>query len=259
MPAKDLLVNAPCWIDLTSSDPATVVPFYENLFGWNADVSGDPEYGGYTTFVKDGVSVAGLGGQMPGTTVSDVWNTYIASADAEATVAKAEAAGGRVLFPAMAVGDQGKMSLVADPGGAITGIWEADRHRGYGTWGEAGTPVWHEQFTRDYASVLPFYETVFGWTYGVLGDTDEFRYSQAVVDGDMIAGIMDASAFLHPEAPSNWRVYFGVEDTDAAVAKVVELGGTVVDDAEDSPFGRIAGVADPLGARFQIASIVPAP
>ena len=253
MPSKDFTVDAPCWIDLTSGDPGRVVPFYENLFGWHADVA--EEFGGYVTFVKDGVNVAGVGGQMPGTTVSNVWNTYIASSDADATARKVAEAGGQVLFPAMTVGDQGTMSLFTDPGGAVVGIWQADQHRGYGAWGEHGTPVWHEQFTRAYTASLPFYESVFGWTYEVLGDTDEFRYAQAIVDADMVAGIMDATPFLPPEAPSHWRVYFGVDDTDAAVAKVIELGGTVVDQPEDSPFGRVAGIADPLGARFQIASV----
>lgn len=256
MPVKNYLVDAPCWIDLTSSDHNRVIPFYESLFGWHADVSEDPDYGGYTTFVRNGVSIAGLGGQMPGTTVSDVWNTYIASDDADATVAKASEAGGEVLFPAMQIGDQGKMSLVLDAGGAVTGIWQAGEHRGYGAWGEHGTPVWHEQFTRDYAAALPFYESVFGWTYATLGDSDEFRYSQGIVAGDMVAGIMDGARILTEGSPSHWRVYFGVDDTDAAVEKVIELGGTLVDSPDDSPFGRIAGVTDPLGARFQIASII---
>ncbi|WP_089246724.1 VOC family protein [Rhodococcoides kyotonense] len=256
MPAKEYLVDAPCWVDLTSSDPSTVVPFYNGLFGWEADVSKEAEYGGYTTFFKDGVAVAGLGGQMPGTTVTNVWNTYIGSADANATVARATDAGGQVLCPAMQVGDQGTMALVVDAGGAIAGVWQPNRHRGYGLWGEHGTPVWHEQFTRGYRAALAFYESVFDWTYDVLGDTDEFRYSQGIVGGDMIAGIMDAEVFLPADVPSHWRLYIGVDDTDAAVEKVKDLGGTVVDAAEDSPFGRIAGIADPLGARLQIASIV---
>ncbi|RRQ25497.1 VOC family protein [Rhodococcus sp. Eu-32] len=256
MPAKDYRVDAPCWVDLTSSDPRTVVPFYNGLFGWEADVSKEAEYGGYTTFLKNDEPVAGLGGQMPGTTIANVWNTYIASADAEASVAKSVEAGAQVLCPAMQVGDQGTMALVVDAGGAVTGIWQADQHRGYGLWGEHGTPVWHEQFTHHYGAALEFYESVFGWTYGVLGDTDEFRYSQGFVAGGMVAGIMDADRYLQADVPSHWRLYFGVDDTDAAVEKVTALGGTVVDAAKDSPFGRIAGIADPLGARFQIASIV---
>ncbi len=254
MPTTELTVDAPCWIDLTSSDPGAVLSFYERLFGWQAD-SKDGDCRGYVTFSRDDVAIAGIGRQVPNTSRANVWNVYIATADADATVAKAAEAGGEITVEPSAVGEQGRMALVTDPGGALTGIWQACAHRGYGTWGERGTPVWHEQFTRDYEATLPFYETVFGWGYGILGDTDEFRYAQGVVDGDMVAGIMDASAILPDGVPSHWRVYFGVDDTDAAVAKVCELGGTVIDPAEDSPFGRIAGVADPLGARFQLASI----
>ncbi|MDJ0113120.1 VOC family protein, partial [Rhodococcus erythropolis] len=42
----------------------------------------------------------------------------------------------------------------------------------------------------------------------------------------------------------------------AAVAKVVEFGGSVLRDPEDTPFGRLASVADPLGAKFQISTIM---
>ena len=48
-------------------------------------------------------------------------------------------------------------------------------------------------------------------------------------DGDaQLAGIMDASGFLPDGVPAHWSVYFGVDDTDATLAKVVELGGSIV-------------------------------
>ena len=75
--------------------------------------------------------------------------------------------------------------------------------------------------------------------------------------GLLALALFGGCAILPEGVPSHWRVYFGVDDTDVAVAKVCELGGAVIDPAEDSPFGRVAGVADPLGARFQIASIDP--
>jgi uncharacterized protein len=43
-----------------------------------------------------------------------------------------------------------------------------------------------------------------------------------------------------------------VTDTDAAMAKVTELGGSVVRPAEDTPFGRIGAVADNQGAVFSL-------
>ena len=51
-------------------------------------------------------------------------------------------------------------------------------------------------------------------------------------------------------------MYFGVEDVDAALSTVTRLGGTVLDGPMDSPFGRLATVADPQGASFQIIQAV---
>ena len=43
--------------------------------------------------------------------------------------------------------------------------------------------------------------------------------------------------------PPHWRTYFAVDDLDATIAKVVELGGSVVTMPFDSPFGRMAVVS----------------
>jgi predicted enzyme related to lactoylglutathione lyase len=39
---------------------------------------------------------------------------------------------------------------------------------------------------------------------------------------------------------------------DARLARAVELGGSVVMPAEDTPYGRIATAADPTGAQFKL-------
>jgi len=97
-----------------------------------------------------------------------------------------------------------------------------------------------------------FYGDVFGWDARVVSDTPEFRLT-VLTDGDeTIAGIMDASAFLPADEPSQWKVYIKVTDTDAALARAVGLGGTVVSAAMDTPYGRLAEVADPTGARFKL-------
>ena len=46
MPAPTLVVGAPCWIDLYSSDPDKATKFYGELLGWTAQ---PPEegFGGY--------------------------------------------------------------------------------------------------------------------------------------------------------------------------------------------------------------------
>jgi hypothetical protein len=49
-------------------------------------------------------------------------------------------------------------------------------------------------------------------------------------------------------------VYFGTADTDKAVDLVTSQGGSVVRPASDSPYGRMAIVADNQGAVFSLIS-----
>ena len=67
-----------------------------------------------------------------------------------------------------------------------------------------------------------------------------------------LAGIMDAAAFLPDGVPAHWSVYWEVDDVDATVAKVQALGGAVVADAVDTPYGKLATVTDPAGAQFKL-------
>ena len=252
MPAREIApVGAPCWVDLMTSDPEGSKSFYGQLFGWTAEEPAG-EFGGYVNFTKDGVLVAGC---MPSTEempVTDVWSVYLASDDATKTVEAAGAAGGQVVVPAMDVGDLGTMAVVVDPGGATIGLWQPGLHKGFGVLAEPGTAAWFELLTRDYEAAVGFYRDVFQWDTHTAGDTPEFRYTTLGEGGGQLAGIMDAAAFLPEGVPAHWSVYFAAADTDAALATLVELGGSVVVAAEDTPYGRMATVADPNGAPFKI-------
>jgi predicted enzyme related to lactoylglutathione lyase len=183
----------------------------------------------------------------------DLWSVYLATEDAQATADAAVANGGQVLVPAMEVMQLGSMAVLADPGGAAIGAWQPGLHTGFAIFGETGTPTWFELHTRDYDASVQFYRDVFTWDTHVAGDTPEFRYT-TLGEGDPLAGIMDASAFLPDGVPANWSVYFGVDDTDAALAKTVHLGGAIILPAEDTPYGRLAQAADPTGALFKLVA-----
>ena len=43
-----------------------------------------------------------------------------------------------------------------------------------------------------------------------------------------------------------------VADPAANAAQVVELGGSIVMPPEDTPYGRLATVTDPMGAMFKL-------
>jgi uncharacterized protein len=252
MTARDSVINgAPCWVDLMTSDTQASREFYGAIFGWTAEEPNE-EHGGYFNFRKDGVRVAGCMSSQPGVPVTDVWSIYLATDDADKSVEAATAEGGQVLVPPMQVSELGTMAFIADPGGAGVGLWQPGTHCGFGVVDEPGTPSWFELHTRDYAAVVAFYRDVFRWETQAMGDTDEFRYSVLEHGGDQLAGVMDAAAFLPPNAPSCWSVYWAVADVDATARRVTELGGTVVHEPEQTPYGVLASVSDPRGAVFKL-------
>jgi predicted enzyme related to lactoylglutathione lyase len=254
MPTRDTApIGAPCWVDLMTSDRAGSRAFYTELFGWTAEEPAE-EFGGYFNFQKDGIRVAGCMGSEPGSGLPDVWSVYLASDDARKTVDAATANGGQVIVEPMQVGDLGTMAVVTDSGGAGVGVWQPGLHKGFGTFGEAGTPGWFELQTRDHRGAVDFYREVFRWDTRDVSDTPEFRYSTLNDGDDMLAGIMDASGFLPDGVPAHWSVYFGVDDADATLARIVELGGRVLQPAEDTPYGRLATAADPTGAEFKLVA-----
>lgn len=243
--------GAPCWVDLMTSDTDRSRAFYGELFGWTA---GEPaeEFGGYFVYSKDGAVVAGCMAARPG--MPDIWSVYLQSDDARKTVDAATADGAQVIVEPMVVGDAGTMAFLSDPGGAAIGIWQPGETKGLELIAETGAPSWFELHTRDYDRAVGFYRDVFRWDTKPISDTAEFRYTTQVEGETMLAGVMDAANFLPEGVPAHWAIYFGVDDTDAALAKIVELGGSIERPAEDTPYGRLASAVDPTGARFKLVA-----
>jgi hypothetical protein len=240
--------GTPCWVDLMTNDLAAAREFYAQLFGWQL-TAGGPETGGYLMADIGGRPVAGLG-QMEGA-FSPAWTTYLASADAAATGEKITAAGGAVVQPAFDVMEFGRMLVGSDPTGGVFGVWQAGEHTGAQLVNVANTQTWNELLTTDYARAKDFYAEVFGYTYTDIGDGG-FNYSTAEVGGQTVGGIGDLPPGAPAGVPSHWRVYFGVDDADAAVSEVARLGGTVLRPPADMPYGRWADVADPNGSSFSV-------
>lgn len=254
MPIRNsLITGAPCWVDLGTSDPVRGRDFYSKIFGWTCEDTGE-EFGHYTNFLKNGVMVAGMA-KSEGNMGPDAWTVYLSSPDADATLGAVTAAGGTVLMPSMKVGTFGTMAIVSDTSGASVGVWQADQHRGFGVVEEPGAPGWFELVSKNYDATVDFYRTAFGWHTRPMSENPEFKYT-VMVDGEaQLAGIMDASGISPEPERSAWQVYFGVSDVDATIAIAVENGGKVVAQPEDSPYGRLAGLADPTGALFKLCSV----
>ena len=253
MPPISRPAGAPCWIDLITSDIERSKAVYGELFGWTFEDAG-ADYGHYNMASKDGAPVAGVMGKRD-PNQPDTWTVYLHSDDVAATVDKVEAAGGRLMFPPMAVGTRGSMTVVFDPAGAVVGAWQPDDFSGFELIGAHGTPLWFESLSKSYDASVAFYRDAFDWDVHTMSDEPDFRYS-TLGEGDQArAGIMDASGFLDEAVPSLWQFYLGCDDVDATAARLVDLGGRELNPLHDTPFGRIGGYLDATGALICLSSI----
>lgn len=247
-------LGAPTWIDLSTSDMDRAQQFYGAVFGWTFTSPG-PEYGGYVNASRDGHPVAGVMPKHPDYDGPDGWITYLHTADIDATVAAATAAGATTCGGVMDVPAKGRMTLLTDPADGFVGLWQPGGHSGFEVTGEHGAPAYHQLTTRDFGAALDFYRQVFGWQCQTVSDTDEFRYATATFDGVALVGVMDGRPYLGQDAPSDWAFFLGSDDVDKTVELILDNGGSVVRPAEDTPYGRLAAVADPTGAGFNLTSL----
>ncbi len=117
-----------------------------------------------------------------------------------------------------------------------------------------GSPSWFELATTDQAAAERFYAALFGWTVERHAMEGDQYYSVFQLDGRDVA----AAWTLMPEQlaqgmPSNWGVYFRVDDADAITARVAPAGGQVhAEPFEVMEHLRMAICADPEGAVFSL-------
>jgi uncharacterized protein len=232
------------WHDHVSTDAEAARKFYTELFGWEIELFKTPE-GEYPMIKAGGQTHGGFGPGQEG--APPHWIGHVLVEDADETAAKAEAAGAKVLFPAMDVPDVGRIIVIADPQGAAISIFARS---GEGT-GSQGTFVWDELMTSNIDATKSFYTEVFGWTTRELDMGDAGSYTIfATAGGDEIAGGMSIQPGM--QASPHWLPYIATDDIEKTVARARELGGTALVESMDVPEGRIAVLKDPIGATFGI-------
>ena len=110
--------------------------------------------------------------------------------------------------------------------------------------------------SRDFDANKAFYQAVFGYQYDDMSG-DGFSYATFRTTGNELGGIGDLGSAA-PGTPGHWHVYFGVADADDAVASAAQMGGAVVRPAWDTPYGRMATLADDQGAVFAVMALAQA-
>jgi predicted enzyme related to lactoylglutathione lyase len=148
----------------------------------------------------------------------------------------------------MEVGDQGTMAFIADPSGAVIGIWQLNKMTGAQSMGKANTYGWAELNSRGVDKAIPFYKKVFGWGEKKSEMAEGMEYTEFLASGESIAGGMEMNSMVPAQVPSYWLVYFTVEDVDKTHKTAVELGAKELLEPQEFPGGRFSILTDPQGA-----------
>lgn len=247
--------GTPSWVDLATTDQSAAKSFYSALFGWSYDdqAIGDDLF--YSLATMGGANVAAIAPQQEEQTAAGVpphWQMYVTVDDVDKTAALVEGAGGSVHVPPFDVMDAGRMAVITDPAGAFFMLWTAKKTIGAEIVNEPGAFTWSELVAPPNDRTASFYETVLGLKLIETPMPDGSTYNGFTRDGTpetMLAGSIPPPM---PGVPPHWSIYFGTEDVDASAAKVAELGGAVFVQPFDIPVGRMAVVADPQGAMFNL-------
>ncbi|MEU0004638.1 VOC family protein [Streptomyces sp. NPDC006314] len=240
----------PCWVSLMVHDLAATEEFYGELFGWEFR-PGPQQLGPYVRALLDGREVAGMGQLPPDRRLPIAWTPYLASDDVDQTADTVRLCGGTVAVGPLDAAEAGRIAIASDPSGAVFGMWQGTLHLGTAITGVPGTPAWSELLTFETEIIAKFYASVFGYEEepAVSADLD---YVTLHLGGRPVAGLHGVGHALPRDRGPYWQTYFEVADADAALRRVVGLGGRVLRPAHDSPHGRVATAADPEGAEFSV-------
>ena len=116
-----------------------------------------------------------------------------------------------------------------------------------------GRFVWYELTTTDVKSAKAFYASVVGW--GARGASmPGSAYSLFTIGDSPVAGLMNMpEEARRTGATPRWTGYVGVDDVDAAVERIKQLGGAVYVPPTNVPnISRFSVVADPQMATLAL-------
>lgn len=228
----------PCWVDVTvenSDQRRALMRFYESLFDWTFD-EGGAEMGFYTIASHDSQAVMGLG-EQPG--ADGRATTYFATDDAAASAARAAELGATVVMGPMDVAEVGTMALVADPTGAVHGLWRPETFAGFGELYEVGTPGWFDHSSSDPAAAAAYYSALTGFAA-----TEPSPGMTVLADGDQWFASVSANPI--PSRPAQWNALYITDSLERVRETVTRAGGSVLVEEMPVPGSAITVFTEPV-------------
>ena len=113
---------------------------------------------------------------------------------------------------------------------------------------------WVDLMSKDISTAKSFYGDLFGWRSDDQDTQGGPPYVCFSIDGKQIAGLGEMNDDMKASGmPPVWNTYINVEDLNATVAKVTELGGNIMmPPMQVVNAGHMAVAQDPSGAVFSL-------
>ena len=231
--------------------------FYAELFDWSFETD---EATTYAVAHLRGREVAGIGSLAEaGPSAQPAWVTEVRVDSADATAQQARDAGGSVLAGPMDLPPAGRLSVLADPAGAVLGAWESDGRPGARLVNEPGAWAMSALRTPDAEGAAAFYGALFGWEREAFGPMTMWR-RPGYLGGEAAQPVpRDVVAAMEPpdaDVQAAWNVDFWVADADAAATTAERRGGGVLAAPADAGPFRSATLRDPAGAAFTVSQLL---
>lgn len=113
----------------------------------------------------------------------------------------------------------------------------------------AGTPCWIDVSTSDPEASREFYGGLFGWTYEINPDPGAGHYTNAWLDGELVAGL--GGVPVEPDQPVAWTLYLASADIKETAELAAASGGTLLFGPTEFPEqGSMAIASDPTGGQI---------
>jgi predicted enzyme related to lactoylglutathione lyase len=226
--------------EATGKDGAKIREFYGKVFGWSFNVMPEMDYGIVDNGGK-GIN-GGIGGTGDAPDTSAVF--YVAVADPQATLDRAEQLGGKTAMPVMEIPNIVTLAQFRDPAGNLVGVVEDDPNMQPppSSAPPATNPVtWFEITGKDGKALREFYTQLLGWQYNFMPGGEDYGMIEAGDQG--ISGGIGGSGDQPPHAA--W--YVEVADPAASLDQVTANGGKVVVPATDMGIVVFGNFTDPEG------------
>jgi predicted enzyme related to lactoylglutathione lyase len=226
------------------------------LFDWEFEsvggASGLSSNAAYTLIRHNGVMIGGMIDTIALNGRDDIsqWVVLMSVEDIDSAVAKFETAGGTVIAPPTDLARRGTLAVVRDAEGALLGLLQTKDGDPVDREPELGGFLWDELWTTDVDKAATFFTGLAGLSVESVdadGDRKAGANYRLMKSGDRprVGILANPLEGLDPV----WVSYLRVSSPAAVTARVAELGGRVIVEAQPRPLGgEVAFIAGPSGA-----------